>query len=155
MRSSTKLAQLLTQKHLTISIAESCTGGLVSHQLTDIPGASAFLLMAVIAYDNQAKMKVLKVPHALIAQHGAVSEAVALSMARGVRKILKTDIGLAITGIAGPSGGSAKKPVGTVFIAINTAQETLCQHYVFKGTRTRIKSQATNAALNLLIRLVK
>lgn len=151
MRLASKLAQLLLQQQLSLSVAESCTGGLLSHELTNVPGASAFLHLSVIAYDNKAKTALLKVPAAFITANGAVSSAVALQMAKGVRQILKTDIGIAITGIAGPTGGSVQKPVGTVFIAIHTAQQSHAQHYYFKGTRLRIKTQAANAALKMLI----
>ena len=151
MQLNKKAAQLLTLNKITLSLAESCTGGLVSNSLTDIPGASSYLLLSVVAYDNKAKTSLLKVPSSLIKKHGAVSAPVAASMAQGVRRILKTTIGISLTGIAGPTGGSADKPVGTVFIALNTATSSLCERYQFKGSRIRIKNQAQQAALKMLI----
>lgn len=151
MHLNEKAAKLLLKNQLTLSLAESCTGGLVSHQLTEIPGASAFFLYSVIAYENKAKTSLLKVPSSLIKKNGAVSEPVALKMAQGVKKILKTNIGLALTGIAGPSGGSWDKPVGTVFIALSSGKENHCERYQFKGTRSTIKNQASEAALKMLI----
>jgi nicotinamide-nucleotide amidase len=139
---------ILSQK--TLALAESCTGGLIGNLLTNIPGASAFFLLDIIAYDNAAKSKVLGVPAALIKKHGAVSRMVALAMAQGVQKILNTDYGLAVTGIAGPTGGSATKPVGLVFIALSTRTTTTVKKHLFKGTRLQIKQQACQTALKML-----
>ncbi len=150
-----QLATLLSQKHLTLSLAESCTGGLISHRLTNVPGSSTFFLLSIIAYDNKAKTKLLGVSPATIKTHGAVSRPTALAMSHGVRRILGTDISIAVTGIAGPSGGSALKPVGTVFIAYHFKKKSLCQQFHFKGSRARIKTQAADAVLKLLISLVK
>lgn len=145
-----KIAQLLTAANKTLAIAESCTGGLLANRLTNIPGSSKFLKLAVVAYDTAAKIKVLKVPPSTIQRSGSVSEPVAVLMARGAQNILKTDFGIAITGIAGPSGGSKIKPVGLTYIAVCAGVETLCLECRFQGSRTGIKRQATTQALRLL-----
>jgi len=134
----------------TLSLAESCTGGLIGDRLTNIAGASAFFWLGVIAYDNQAKTKILGVSPALINKYGAVSAPVAEAMAQGVRKILNTDYGLSVTGIAGPGGGSKEKPVGLVFIALSTKNNTLVKKFLFKGTRLAIKKVAAQTALKML-----
>ncbi|MBF0504672.1 MAG: CinA family protein [Candidatus Omnitrophica bacterium] len=134
----------------TLAIAESCTGGLISDRLTNIAGSSHFLQLGVIAYANAAKVKILKVPPSLIKKHGAVSSHVAAAMSRGVRQILKTDYGLGVTGIAGPSGGSKRKPVGLVFIALSTTAKTFVKKCYFKGSRLDIKKQACQTALKML-----
>ncbi|HBR15380.1 MAG TPA: competence protein ComA [Candidatus Omnitrophica bacterium] len=151
MRLEQKAAQLLASKKKTVSLAESCTGGLLSHRLTNVPGSSNYLKLAVVAYSNEAKEKTLKISPPLMKKHGAVSGAVATAMAKGVREILKTDFGVSITGIAGPTGGTLQKPTGLTFIAVATELETLCLECRFQGTRAGIKSQAANQALRLLI----
>jgi len=152
MRIEKRVAQTLMKAKKTLSLAESCTGGLVSHRLTNIPGSSQFLKVAVIVYSNDAKIKLLKVPAKMLKTYGAVSPQAALKMAQGVRKIHNTDIGLAITGIAGPSGATKSKPVGLTFIAISTKSKHQCQKYRFKGSRAQIKSQAATKALQLLLK---
>jgi nicotinamide-nucleotide amidase len=150
MRLEEKVFKKFTQHRQTLAIAESCTGGLIGDRLTNVAGASAFFLLGIIAYDNAAKTKILGVPAAFLKKHGAVSSSVAKAMAQGVRKLLKTDYGLAVTGIAGPSGGSKAKPVGLVFIAVTTRQKTIVKKLLFKGTRLDIKSQACQTALKML-----
>ena len=150
MRLEQKVFKNFTQKSKTLAIAESCTGGLVGNRLTNIPGASAFFLLGIIAYDYAAKTKLLKVPSAILKKHGAVSQQVASRMAEGVRKILKTDYGLGITGIAGPGGATKTKPVGLVFIALSTKQKTIVKKCLFKGTRLSIKNQSCKTALKML-----
>jgi len=145
-----RVSKLLIKAEKTLAIAESCTGGLLANRLTNIPGSSNFLKVAIIAYSNEAKSKLLNIPRTAINKQGAVSTKTAISMAKGVRKILKTDFGISITGIAGPTGGTKAKPVGLTFIAICTKLETLCLKYQFSGTRTRIKSQAATESLRLL-----
>ena len=151
MRSEQKLAKILTNKSQTVAIAESCTGGLVANRLTNIPGSSAFFWLGIIAYDNKAKISLLKIPTTLIKKHGAVSLPVVKLMAENVRKILNTDLGVGITGIAGPTGGSKLKPVGLVFIAVANKKKTLIEEYHFKGSRLSIKTQAVNKALKMLL----
>lgn len=150
MRIEQKVAQSLIARKKTLAIAESCTGGLLSNRLTNIPGSSNFLKFALIAYSNAAKMKLLKVPQNTINKYGAVSTPVAIAMAKGVQRILKTDFGIGITGIAGPTGGTKAKPVGLTYIAVCSGMETLCLECHFKGTRTSIKTQAATQALQLL-----
>ncbi|MCX7634578.1 MAG: competence/damage-inducible protein A [Syntrophales bacterium] len=144
------VARLLTERGLTIAVAESCTGGLITDRLTDVPGSSSFLERGVVVYANAAKTALLGVPGEIIDTHGAVSEATARLMAEGVRALAKTDLGLASTGIAGPSGGTPEKPVGTVFIALADGRETLCRHYRFRWHRRRNKVIAAQAALMML-----
>jgi len=145
-----RVAAKLIKSGQTLAIAESCTGGLLSNRLTNIPGSSKFLLWAAVAYSNESKTKVLKVPIKTLKRFGAVSTQTAVAMAMGVRKTLHADFGIGITGIAGPSGGTRSNPVGTTYIAVSSSQETLCLDCRFQGTRSRIKSQATTQALRLL-----
>ena len=150
MQLEKKVVKKFLHNQKTLAIAESCTGGLLGDLLTNIPGSSAFFFLGIIAYDNAAKSKILKVPATLIKKYGAVSLPVAKSMAQGVRKLLKTDYGLSITGIAGPSGGSKDKPIGLVFIALNTNSQSIVQKFIFKGSRLKIKKQAAQTALKML-----
>ena len=150
MRLEKNILNSFVQRSQTVSVAESCTGGLIGDSLTNISGASAFFLLGIIAYDNAAKTKILGVPPSLIKKHGAVSAPVSRAMAQGVRKILKTDYGLSTTGIAGPTGGSKSKPVGLVFIAVSTRRKTIVKKFLFKGTRLSIKKQASQTALKML-----
>jgi len=145
-------AKGLTEKGWTLAVAESCTGGLVTDRLTNIPGSSAFLERSVVTYSNAAKTDLLGVPAGVLAEHGAVSEQTARLMAEGVRKLAGTDLGLAITGIAGPAGGTEQKPVGTVYIALAGGKTTLCRHYAFRWDRRRNKIISSQAALLMLKR---
>ena len=148
------VAALLTEKGLTLSVAESCTGGLITDRLTNVPGSSLFLDRGVITYSNVSKMELLEVPAATLEQHGAVSEETAVLMARGVRKLGKTHIGLATTGIAGPTGGSEAKPVGTVFIAVAGEAESVCRKFHFRWERRRVKEITSQWALEILRRFI-
>jgi nicotinamide-nucleotide amidase len=143
---------LLLQKGLSLALAESCTGGLAAELLTRIPGSSRFFLGAAVAYANQVKTQLLGVPPALIAAHGAVSAEVARAMAEGARSRLGADLGLAFTGIAGPDGGSAQKPVGLVHYAVATSSETIAKERVFVGNRNDIRKRAVFAGLDLIRR---
>ncbi|MDD5730140.1 MAG: CinA family protein [Candidatus Omnitrophica bacterium] len=140
----------LLKNHKTVAVAESCTGGLTSAMLTELPGSSAFFLLGAITYSNAAKERVLKVPSVIIKENGAVSKIVAVSMAGSVRKIVGADFGIGITGIAGPGGGTPLKPVGTVYIACSDKNKTICKKFIFKGSRGRIRAQAALKALQLL-----
>jgi nicotinamide-nucleotide amidase len=144
------VASLLKEKKLTIAVAESCTGGLITSRLTDIPGSSEYLERAAVTYSNAAKLSLLKVPAAIIEKHGAVSEETARLMAEGVRKMACTNLGLASTGIAGPAGGSEAKPVGTVYLALSDARQTICRHYVYRWDRKRNKMLFSQSALLML-----
>jgi nicotinamide-nucleotide amidase len=146
------VGELLRGRGYTIAAAESCTGGLLTSRLTDVPGSSAYVERAVVVYSNAAKTELLGVPDSLITAHGAVSEPVALAMASGVRARAKTTIGIAITGIAGPDGGSAEKPVGTVAIAVEGPWGRAVRTRQFFGGREQVKFFATQAALDDLRR---
>lgn len=146
----------LTKHGLMLSVAESCTGGLIGHRLTQVPGSSAYFDRGVISYSNQAKHDVLGVPLSLLRRYGAVSAQVAAAMAKGVRLNSHTDIGLSVTGIAGPGGGTEHKPVGLVYIGLNaksarrSSQRTLTGEFRFHGDRHTIKMRSSQAALNML-----
>ncbi len=140
----------LREKKLTLAIAESCTGGLIGHRLTNISGSSDYLLESVVTYSNDSKVKRLGVDPKLIERHGAVSREVALEMAKGIRKGSGSDVAIAVTGIAGPTGGDNAKPVGLTFIALSYGDSTACERYVFPQDRIRNKERAAQAALNLL-----
>jgi len=146
------VCRLLLRGRLTLSVAESCTGGLLSHRVTNVPGSSAYFERGVVAYSNRAKEELLDVPQALIAAHGAVSGPVAEAMARGICQKTGTPLGLAITGIAGPEGGTPAKPVGTVYIALATPEGTRSRGFGFAGGREAIKWQSAQMALDLLRR---
>jgi nicotinamide-nucleotide amidase len=136
----------------TLSVAESCTGGLISQRLTNVPGASKYFLEGVVTYSNQSKTRLLGVDKKLIKEFGAVSQQVARDMARGVRHKAKTDFGLAITGIAGPDGGSEEKPVGLVYVALADDAHTEHKRFVIPGDRELIRWRASQAALDMLRR---
>jgi nicotinamide-nucleotide amidase len=139
-------------QRLTLSVAESCTGGLLGARLTAVPGASDVFRGGLIAYDNSVKAGELGVPATLLEEHGAVSEPVALAMAVGVRTRADTDVGIAVTGIAGPGGGSPAKPVGTVWIAVADRAAAKARHVRFFGDRAEIRYRAAQAALDLVRR---
>lgn len=143
------VGELLRGRRLTLAVAESCTGGLVGHRITEVPGSSEYLRGGVVAYANEAKVLLLGVDPCTLEREGAVSEAVAREMATGIREALRADLGLAITGIAGPSGGSAEKPVGTVCIALATEQgKVAARRYQLWGTREWIKLLSSQLALD-------
>jgi nicotinamide-nucleotide amidase len=142
------VGDLLRELGWTIAAAESCTGGLLTSRLTDVPGSSAYVDLAVVAYSNRAKEELLDVPREMIQTHGAVSEPVAEAMADGIRRRARTDIGVAITGIAGPDGGSPAKPVGTVCIAVAGPWGVSTRTRVFSGDREMVKMLASQAALD-------
>jgi len=144
------LGEWLKKTKQTLATAESCTGGLIGHRLTNISGSSEYFLEGAVTYSNEAKQNRLGVDPALIETHGAVSEPVARSMAEGIRHKSGSDFGLAVTGIAGPTGGSPDKPVGLTFIAVTGAQGTRCEQFRFHQDRVRNKERAAQAALNLL-----
>jgi nicotinamide-nucleotide amidase len=135
---------------MTLALAESCTGGLIGKKLTDVPGSSAYYLGGVVSYSNAVKEKILGVPSRDLLEHGAVSALVAEKMARGARQCLESDIGLSVTGIAGPGGGTDEKPVGTVFIGLSTAG--LCRSWRIQaiGGRDIVRHRSANQALDRL-----
>jgi len=146
------VAALFREKGLTLSLAESCSGGLVAKRITDMPGSSAYFLEGAVTYSNAAKIRILGVSSQLLEEKGAVSSEVALAMARGIRKLSGSDIGMAVTGIAGPAGGSEEKPAGTVFIALATHSGCHAKGYRFSGDRSKIRTIASFMALNWLRR---
>jgi nicotinamide-nucleotide amidase len=149
------LGKLLSQKNITLAIAESCTGGLVAHRITNISGSSNFFERGIVSYSNKSKVELLGVPSELIESFGAVSKEVVEAMAQGVRKLTNADIGVSISGIAGPTGGTPTKPVGTVFIAIfHEKKEASSKRFQFKGTREEIKLIASEAALDWIRKFV-
>jgi nicotinamide-nucleotide amidase len=142
--------RLLRQAGWRVAVAESCTGGLLGARLTDVPGSSAWVEGGVITYSNGSKTVLADVPAILIAEHGAVSEPVALALAAGARQRCATEVGIGITGIAGPDGGTETKPVGTVFIAVQTPNHAVCRHARFVGDRAVVRLQSVSAALDML-----
>jgi nicotinamide-nucleotide amidase len=144
------LAEWLLDKRATLATAESCTGGLVAHKLTNIAGSSAFFERGVVCYSNHSKTEILGVPSELLEQYGAVSEQVVLAMAEGVRRLSRSTYGLATTGIAGPTGGSEEKPVGLVYVGLADRDGSRCERHVFSGDRWLNKERFSNCALNLL-----
>jgi nicotinamide-nucleotide amidase len=144
--------RLLVQRKLTISIAESCTGGLISGRLTEVPGASTSLMYGVTSYSNESKVKLLGVKEATLQSFGAVSSQTAEEMAAGVRRLIGTDVGISITGIAGPDGGSPEKPVGLCYIGIAIGDNVKAYKNLFNGNRSRIRWNASSKALDLLRR---
>jgi nicotinamide-nucleotide amidase len=143
------VGDLLRERKLTIAAAESCTGGLLMSRLTDVPGSSDYVDRGVVCYSNRAKTELVGVPEALIDEHGAVSEPVARAMAEGIRQRAGASIGIGITGIAGPGGGTAAKPVGTVAVAVASGEEVRVRTFQFIGSREMVKFQAAQSALNM------
>ena len=143
---------LLTQRKRTLAVAESCTGGLISGRITNIAGSSAYFERGVVVYSNAAKTELLGVPADLIERYGAVSREVAKAMAQGMRERAKTDLGLAVTGIAGPSGGTPEKPVGLVYIALATIDGVTVSEDRFLGTRSQVRQRTAQMAMDMVRR---
>ena len=153
---SQKIVRLLGKKKFKISFAESCTGGLLSSAITSISGSSKVFTLGLVTYSNQSKINTLKVPKNTIRKYGAVSYETCLSMVNNLNKISKTNISVSVTGIAGPRGGSKKKPVGLVFIGIKKGNKTLVKRYLFKNKkRTTIQRVAVIKTLNLILSFLK
>ena len=149
-----ELAELLVRKQLTLSVAESCTGGLICHILTNIPGASVWFKGGVIAYSNRAKVEMLNVREDLLAKYGAVSSYVAKEMARGVKSRFGTRFSLSATGIAGPAGGSREKPVGLVYLGLAKDRLVKSKKCLFVGERESIKAQAAETAISWALKFL-
>jgi len=146
-----KVSDELKKQHLTIATAESCTGGLLAHQLTNVSGSSAYFDRGVVSYTNTSKTELLDVPKTLLKTYGAVSEQVAQAMAEGIRTRANVDIGASTTGIAGPTGGTKDKPVGLVYIGVATSRRVVVKRFLFSGDRLTVKDQACEAALQVLL----
>jgi len=147
------VGRLLTEQGQTLAVAESCTGGLIGHRITNVPGSSRYFLSGLVTYSNAAKESLLGVRSSTLVEHGAVSNEVAAEMAAGVRRVAGASIGLASTGIAGPDGGTEKKPVGTVCLGLATADQTFARRYQLWGTRKWIKLLASQVALDWVRRV--
>ena len=145
-----RVGRLLAARRMTLAVAESCTGGLVGHRLTNVPGSSEYFLGGVMAYANETKERLLGVSHGTLVDHGAVSEETAREMARGARRVLGADVAVAVTGIAGPGGGTPDKPVGLTWVALSEGDDELACRYVWDGDRERNKAHSAEAALRLV-----
>jgi PncC family amidohydrolase len=150
-----KVATALRAQAWTLAVAESCTGGLVGHLVTDVPGSSDYFLGGVICYANEVKRDVVGVPAETLEAFGAVSRETAVALARGVRRALGADVGLAVTGIAGPGGGTPDKPVGLTWLALVTPEGEIVERDVWTGDRQAVKAQSARAALALLWRALQ
>jgi nicotinamide-nucleotide amidase len=144
------VGKILAKKGLTLAVAESCTGGLISSRITDVPGSSRYFIASIITYSNGSKENLLGIRHSTLLRHGAVSKEVALEMAMAVRHYSCADIGLAVTGIAGPGGATRTKPVGLVYTALVLGRRHILRKFRFKGTRREIKFQVSQVALDML-----
>ena len=153
---SKKIVSLLTKKKMNISFAESCTGGLLASSITSISGSSKVFTLGLVTYSNNAKINILKVPKNIISRHGAVSHQTCMHMVKNLNKISKTNISVSITGIAGPNGGTKKKPVGLVYIGIKKGNKLLVKKYFFKNKkRQQIQRATVNKALKLVLSINK
>ena len=153
---SKKVVKILKKKRLKVSFAESCTGGLLSSTITSISESSKVFTIGLVTYSNQSKINLLKVPKNIIRKHGAVSYEACLAMVKNLSKISKTNISVSITGIAGPKGGTKKKPVGMVFIGIKKGNKTLVKKHLFKNKkRTSFQRTVVIKALNLILSFLK
>ena len=149
------LVRHLKSSGKTITCAESCTGGMLSSLITDVSGASSVFYGSVVSYDNSIKENVLKVPQEILNTYGAVSEECAYAMAEGVRNLMKTDYGISITGIAGPTGGTEEKPVGLVYIGVTDGENTKVYRNIFNGSRQQVRTRSANKAMQILIDYIK
>ena len=153
---SQKIVKLLNKKRIKISLAESCTGGLLSSTITSVSGSSKVFNLGLVTYSNESKIKILKISKKIIKKYGAVSEEVCRAMAKNVSKIGKSNISVSITGIAGPSGGTKKKPVGLVFIGIKKGNKISVKRYLFKNRkRYYVQKIAVSKALELTLNILK
>ncbi|MCD4784975.1 MAG: CinA family protein [Candidatus Eremiobacteraeota bacterium] len=149
-----KIRDLCVKQGYTVAAAESCTGGLLSDHLTNVPGSSEYFMGGVIAYNNDVKINILRVPFDIIYTYGAVSGRTALAMAKGVKKLFDTDIGIGITGICGPTGGTTAKPVGLVFVGGIFEGNEVIKEFYFEGDRLEVKTSAVNEAVSLVLELL-
>jgi nicotinamide-nucleotide amidase len=146
---------MLRASSKTLALAESCTGGLIGHRITNVPGSSDYLLASLVTYSNEAKIRLLGVPEAMIAERGAVSEETAREMAEGVRAACGADVGISVTGIAGPTGGTETRPVGLTYIAVSDDAGTVVEEHRLRGDRPMVKERAAQTALYMLYRRLR
>lgn len=149
-----RAGRMLLERGLTVSCAESCTGGLLTSRLTDVPGSSAYVGGAVVVYSCELKERLVHVRHETLQQKGAVSEETAREMAEGVRDALGTDIGIGVTGLAGPDSDESGRPVGLVYISVSGKKDTMVEEFRFRGSREEIKQQSTEQAIRMLIEYI-
>jgi len=152
---ASKVADLLLAKGLTLAVAESCTGGLISDMITDVPGASQFFLMGIVTYSDGSKVSVLGVRESTLMEHGAVSRQAAEEMAVGVRNLRRADLGLSATGIAGPGGATEEKPVGLVYLSLSHRHGQISEREIFSGDRREVKRAASEHALGMILGLLE
>lgn len=150
-----ELGELLRQNKYMLGTAESCTGGLISMLLTEVSGSSDWFRGTIVSYANEVKENILHVPHETLHNHGAVSEQTALAMVRGVQDALNLQVAISVTGIAGPTGGTEDKPVGTVWIGFAIGTQQFAQHHVFSGGRADVRYQTAMAAITTLLHELK
>jgi PncC family amidohydrolase len=145
------IGPLLRARGLKLATAESCTGGLVADRITNVPGSSDYFLGGVVAYDNQVKMNLLNVPAGLLDQYGAVSEETVRAMAEGVRQLVRADVAVSVSGVAGPGGGTPEKPVGTTWIGLAAPNGIWARHFCWDGDRVQNKVSSADAALQFVL----
>lgn len=150
-----RLGRRFTEKKLTLSVAESCTGGMIGAAITAVPGSSAYFKGGVVSYSNEMKHNVLGVPKLVLEKKGAVSAEAVRAMVKGVRRLCKTDCAIAVSGIAGPDGGTKKKPVGLVYVGIGAGKKVQVFKFYFRGDREMVRKQTVEEALEKMIEEVK
>jgi PncC family amidohydrolase len=146
-----RVGEALRERNIKLAVTESCTGGLISHRITNIPGSSDYFDRGVVVYSNSAKIQLLGVPKLIIDSFGAVSYETAKAMAEGIRKSSRAELGLAVTGIAGPGGGTPNKPVGLVYIGLASSKPTVIREFRFEGSRNEIKVKTSDMALKMVL----
>lgn len=150
-----QVGELLRKRGLRLAVAESCTGGLIGHRLTNVPGSSTYFMGSIVAYSYEAKVRLLNVSWELLEKHGAVNQETVLAMARGARQALAADIGLSVSGIAGPGGGTSDKPIGLTWIGLSTPEIDKAWRFIWTGDRLQNKEQSAEQALQLLVDHIK
>ena len=155
MENIDQFVNLLKERKITVFTAESCTGGLIAKLITDVPGSSEIFIGGIVSYSNDMKEKLLGVKRQTLEKYGAVSDKTVCEMLAGITKIANTDLAVAVSGIAGPGGGTVDKPVGTVYIGVNYRNKKLVQKYLFKGTRSEIRNQSVEKFIEIALALIE
>ena len=150
-----QLGRVLKDRKWTLAVAESCTGGLLGHRITEVPGSSDYFMGGIIAYSYEAKEKFLNVQAETLNSYGAVSEETAFEMVEGLLQTFDVEVGIAVTGIAGPASDQSEKPVGLTWVAVGTPSGTVAESYIWEGNRSENKAQSAQAALELCLRILK